>query len=155
MRTMTKARRFGVTTSLAALTAVGLIGSVAGPAQASSPEVGMTRSSALSVAVATYYCDDTGTYSGAWVPIRRSPLTVDCILNQGAISRGVRQLQTSLNKCYSAGLVVDSNFGPATKAALISVQKKVGAVPDGVYGPQTRKLMRHEPTSGSTCVRVP
>ncbi|WP_137993623.1 peptidoglycan-binding domain-containing protein [Streptomyces vilmorinianum] len=64
-------------------------------------------------------------------------------------------LQETLNMCYGEKLVVDRDFGPATRAALIRAQPKAGTPADGEYGPNTRKAIKHKPVSGSTCVRVP
>lgn len=107
-------------------------------------------------AAATPTCDWVASYSGAWVPYYRGTATVTCNLVQGTYGEAVRQLQTTLNKCYKAGLVVDKSFGPATRSALIRAQQAAGTPADGEYGPNTRKAIRHEPLNGSTnCVRVP
>lgn len=64
----------------------------------------------------------------------------------------VGTLQEHLNACYWSGstvrghastfttkLVVDSVFGPLTKAALLSAQETVSGIEhDGIYGPHTR-----------------
>lgn len=50
----------------------------------------------------------------------------------------VKEVQTWLNKSYSAGLVVDGIYGANTKAALVKVlQKAVKVSADGIYGPNT------------------
>lgn len=65
----------------------------------------------------------------------------DCQLRQGNTGDGVRWLQENLNHCYSAGLAVDSNFGPRTRSALVSAQRRAGTAADGVYGPNTRRAL--------------
>ncbi|GAB2821614.1 peptidoglycan-binding protein [Streptomyces sp. NPDC005774] len=105
---------------------------------------------------ATPTCDSAGTYAGAWVPIYRATPSATCNMVRGNNSVGVRQLQTTLNKCYKAGLIEDGDFGTATRNALINAQRAAGTPADGEYGPNTRKAIRHEPVNGSTnCVRVP
>jgi peptidoglycan hydrolase-like protein with peptidoglycan-binding domain len=60
-----------------------------------------------------------------------------CSLKYGDSGNGVSALQRTLNKCHSAGLVVDGKFGAATQTAVIASQKAIGVDPDGVYGPAT------------------
>lgn len=74
-----------------------------------------------------------------------------CTLRSGNISEGVRTLQNSLNLCHGKSLVVDGNFGPATRAALIQVQTAIGATADGIYGPQTYTKMRHKNSINYSC----
>jgi peptidoglycan hydrolase-like protein with peptidoglycan-binding domain len=76
----------------------------------------------------------------------------DCLLGVGNVSPAVGDLQTALNFCYGAGLSVDNNFGPLTKAALQRAQRSVAVPADGVYGPQTGTFI-HWP-DGSLCVPV-
>lgn len=68
--------------------------------------------------------------------------STDCTMGQGALSQAVQILQLTLNACYGAGLQVDWEFGPLTKAALRAAQSAEGASADGVYGPQTRNALR-------------
>ncbi|REG01113.1 putative peptidoglycan binding protein [Asanoa ferruginea] len=65
----------------------------------------------------------------------------DCQLRQGNTGDGVRWLQENLNRCYTAGLTVDSQFGPRTRSALVSAQRRAGTAADGIYGPNTRRAM--------------
>ncbi|TVQ54140.1 MAG: DUF3380 domain-containing protein [Rhodobacteraceae bacterium] len=58
------------------------------------------------------------------------PLTV------GARGGEVRRLQTALNAA-GARLVVDGDFGPATRAAVLAFQTDQGLVRDGIAGPAT------------------
>lgn len=70
---------------------------------------------------------------------------------------GVEVLQRALNKCYSAGLVVDGAFGDKTEAALRRAQSAAGVKIDGEYGPATRDNMKwptyNDNTGRVTCQR--
>jgi hypothetical protein len=77
-------------------------------------------------AAATPTCDWVASYAGAWVPENRAANTVICNMVEGDVSAGVRQLQHDMNLCYGEHLVEDSDFGPATHAALIRTQQKAG-----------------------------
>lgn len=57
---------------------------------------------------------------------------------QGAYSEAVFRLQVALKYCYGANIATDSHFGPATKSALISAQKRENIAADGIYGTETR-----------------
>lgn len=58
-------------------------------------------------------------------------------LKEGCTGRAVAKLQARLKKVgFSPGLV-DGDFGPATKAALIGFQKSAGLLADGIAGPRT------------------
>ncbi|MFD8261600.1 peptidoglycan-binding protein [Streptomyces griseoluteus] len=104
---------------------------------------------------ATPTCNNWKLYSNAWVPYYTGTDTVNCNMVQGTNSSGVWQLQRTLNICYGENLATDWDFGPGTKAALIRAQKKAGTTADGEYGPNTRKAIKHEPSGGGACVRVP
>ncbi|MEU6633286.1 peptidoglycan-binding domain-containing protein [Streptomyces parvus] len=60
----------------------------------------------------------------------------------------MRTLQQSLRECYQRNISVDGAFGPATREALLQVQRRVGAATDGVYGPETRSKMKWLTASG-------
>jgi len=64
----------------------------------------------------------------------------------GKIPNGeIRFLQQLLNQNEGAGIEEDGNFGPATQAAVIAFQKKVGGLKaQGVVGPDTVAVMRAE-----------
>ncbi|MGW8987105.1 peptidoglycan-binding domain-containing protein [Streptomyces parvus] len=78
------------------------------------------------------------TSSGSW----------SCVLSSGNQGSGVRTLQQSLRECYQRNISVDAAFGPATREALLQVQRRVGAATDGVYGPETRRKMKWLTASG-------
>lgn len=58
---------------------------------------------------------------------------------EGHSGEHVERLQAFLNKLgvVAAGLVVDGDFGPATKAAVQAFQRKAGIDADGIVGPIT------------------
>lgn len=58
------------------------------------------------------------------------------VYKYGSTGAGVRDLQISLNKLGS-GLVVDGNFGPATRRAVSDFQSDNGLTVDGIAGPAT------------------
>lgn len=58
-------------------------------------------------------------------------------LNEGCTGRAVAKLQARLKKVGFNPGVVDGDFGPATKAALIGFQKSAGLLADGIAGPRT------------------
>jgi len=62
----------------------------------------------------------------------------------GKVPNGeIRFLQQLLNQNEGAGIEEDGNFGPATQAAVIAFQKKVGGLKaQGVVGPDTVAVMR-------------
>ncbi len=49
--------------------------------------------------------------------IGANTFSFNCQLNRGNNSTAVRALQTTLNRCYSAGLTVDGDFGGNTEEA--------------------------------------
>lgn len=56
----------------------------------------------------------------------------------------VKEVQTWLNNSYNAKLVVDGEYGPKTKAALVKVlQKALGVYVDGSYGNQTNNAVKN------------
>lgn len=57
----------------------------------------------------------------------------------------IRQIQSTMNSRYNAGLIVDGVFGPATKRALIkglqtelNTRYHAGLAVDGIWGPKTK-----------------
>jgi hypothetical protein len=101
-------------------------------------------------------CNWVASFAGAWVPFFNSGSgTVDCNMVKGDHSAGVQKLQHSMNLCYGEHLAEDSDFGQATKDALIRTQRTAHTPADGEYGPNTRKAMLHERVGGGPCIRVP
>lgn len=80
--------------------------------------------------------------------------TSDCWLDRGMSNTAVRALQKNLNSCYGYSLATDGVFGALTESALISVQRKVGVVADGDYGPKTRDAMVWAKYSLETGARI-
>lgn len=62
----------------------------------------------------------------------------NCELGLGNDSGAVGTLQSALNRCHGAGLVVDNDYGPKTMAAVENAQRAARITVDGIYGPQTR-----------------
>lgn len=61
-------------------------------------------------------------------------------IQQGSKGQHVRDLQAHLKAVYPAyagHLVVDGDFGPRTKAAVMEFQRRSGLVADGIVGPLT------------------
>ena len=64
--------------------------------------------------------------------------TVDIVQETSTYSTGAcKSLQTLLNAKFGAGLDVDGEFGPLTKAALTAAQDKMGVDADGNAGKDT------------------
>ncbi|MFE4172138.1 peptidoglycan-binding protein [Streptomyces sp. NPDC056909] len=102
---------------------------------------------AAAVAAATPQCVkaidrlDDGPGGANWMPAASNNSTI-CYLSQGSVSQAVWALQRALKICYGQNIVVDSDFGPNTKAALVNVQRSLRISADGVYGVQTRTAMK-------------
>ena len=64
-------------------------------------------------------------------------LAIKGTLQQGSSDVQVGNLQKTLNEVAQAGLVVDNNFGPKTKQAVMAFQQANGLVADGIVGPKT------------------
>ncbi|MFF0391030.1 peptidoglycan-binding protein [Kitasatospora sp. NPDC004615] len=119
--------------------AVGLLGIGTGTAQA-----------------ATASCTTSMLDMGVIVPATSSYST-DCLLGQGNQSEAVQVLQGALNVCYGQNISSDGVFGPATKSALIAVQRQIGVSADGTYGPNTRdhmKFIKGSINTGDSVCRV-
>ncbi|MCI0689063.1 MAG: penicillin-insensitive murein endopeptidase, partial [Sporichthyaceae bacterium] len=79
-------------------------------------------------------------------------------VQQGSSGPAVRALQVELNKKRRLALVVDGQFGPATRSAVVSFQGHAGIAADGVVGPTTwRNLVWHYayPSLASLCDQDP
>lgn len=112
---------------------------------------------------ATPRCNDSGMWSdlreppqtdlympGYW-PSDWNKATWKCLMSYGDSGNDVREMQRGLNLCYGSSsgvnlgvkVVVDGQFGPATKSALIKAQKYHKLTADGIYGPQTAAATWH------------
>jgi len=66
-------------------------------------------------------------------------------LKRGSRGVAVRALQEIINKAVGAPAVkVDSDFGPATEAAVKAAQQRLELVVDGIAGPQTQTALKRE-----------
>lgn len=69
--------------------------------------------------------------AGSWNPT----------LQYGSAGASVAELQRDLNRIFpgydATPLVVDGDFGPATRAAIIEFQRRAGLAADGIVGPLT------------------
>lgn len=117
---------------------------------------------ASSAHAVTPTCSTFKTHDGAFVPAA-SGGSVNCNMVRGNVSDGVARLQDTLNDCYPAELRragvfplwIDRDFGGDTRTALIAVQRAVGVRADGVYGPNTRRAMKHQDVNfADPCKRV-
>src|SRR3954447_14040419 len=54
----------------------------------------------------------------------------------------VRWVQSTLNRAIGAGLAVDGVFGPPTRAAVMTFQRREGLVADGIVGPITTSALQ-------------
>lgn len=73
----------------------------------------------------------------------KKPVVALPTLRQGNMGTDVRNLQADLNFLFSANLVLDGHFGPATRRALLKFQSATGLVADGIYGPHSYRTMRN------------
>lgn len=102
----------------------------AAPANSATPHCGYSKLMYIQMA--------TGNYVARIETISKSNDSWHCQLSYGDRGEGVRTLQWTLNKCYNAGLTIDQIFGPKTREALMSAQRKAEVNDDGIYGPNTR-----------------
>jgi peptidoglycan hydrolase-like protein with peptidoglycan-binding domain len=112
-----------VRTAMTALAGVGAV--VAGTLVPAAP-----------AAAASPQCTSIGSWNLLYVPAAANGSPY-CVMGQGAISTAVTTLQITMIACHGQSLAADGEFGPQTRAALIRVQRAVGAAADGVYGPET------------------
>ncbi len=61
----------------------------------------------------------------------------DANVRRGDCGPGVEQIQELLSGRWGASIAVDGDFGRATEAAVISFQREMGLVADGIVGEQT------------------
>lgn len=79
---------------------------------------------------------------------------LDCRLRLGDRGDGVKQLQSTLVECYNESLARDGDFGSRTEAALKRAQASAHTTADGIYGPDTRRAIKHPYLGDSPCGRV-
>lgn len=65
------------------------------------------------------------------------------LLKFGSAGAGVRTLQSNLRK-LGFFLVVDGDFGPATRRMLKAFQREHRLRPDGIFGPKTLEVMQRQ-----------
>ena len=80
-------------------------------------------------------------FSRRW---RNQPPISDPVLQQGSSGTAVVNLQNLLNK-FNAGLTVDGDFGPTTRAAVVAFQAKNNLTADGIVGNKTWMVLRFIP----------
>jgi Putative peptidoglycan binding domain len=96
----------------------------------------------------TYY----ETYSRDWVEhvptTRYQSGNHSCQLKQGDKNDAVKVLQRALRWCWGSSLTVDGEYGPATKAQVVALQKNknadfnAGLEVDGEFGPATSQWLQ-------------
>ena len=74
-------------------------------------------------------------------PVKK-PAVAKPVLRQGSRGTQVDLLQQDLNFTVGAKLIVDGQFGPLTRQALVKFQRDNGLVQDGIYGPLSYNAMR-------------
>ena len=74
-------------------------------------------------------------------PVKK-PAVAKPVLRQGSIGTQVDLLQQDLNFTIGAKLIVDGQFGPLTRQAVVKFQRDNKLVQDGIYGPLTYNAMR-------------
>jgi Putative peptidoglycan binding domain len=137
-------RRFISAAAAALVVAAGFTGLVLAAAPAASAAVSCTGYSTFKGAGGNFMLIPTvGNATG----------NDNCQLGVGNDSQAVSILQSSLNHCYGAGLTVDGDYGPLTKAAVEHAQSVVGVTVDGIYGPVTRNHIKWYDFSGG-CAKL-
>ena len=74
-------------------------------------------------------------------PVKK-PAVAKPVLRQGSRGTQVDLLQQDLNFAIGAKLIVDGQFGPLTRQALVKFQRDNKLVQDGIYGPLSYNAMR-------------
>ena len=62
-------------------------------------------------------------------------------LKEGSSGPQVKRLQRRLKKLHFNPGLIDGDFGPATRAAVIAFQKSEGLLADGIVGPRTQAAL--------------
>ncbi len=83
--------------------------------------------------------------------LNENPKCPDNNLRWGCVGKNVETLQNYININKFASLKVDGEFGDATKAGVMTMQKIIGAYVDGKVGDETRaKMAAYKPTTTPT-----
>ena len=129
------------------ITALGSVVGISRPAEAALPTCNATK-----------LVNGRSHPTQVWVNIYGPTGSTDCILRQGNYNNAaVLNLQNTLVSIYDYNLVLDGDFGPATKAALYNLQGQLHddngrhIRQDGVYGPQTRDALCWYSTAAPAC----
>jgi len=80
--------------------------------------------------------------------LRNGSINQNCILGVGNAGVAVSRLQIALDQCNGFALSVDGIYGPQTRSAVSTVQRRNHISVDGIYGPNTLSVM-HWPQAGS------
>lgn len=94
------------------------------------------------------YHNVSGSSMTASLPSEGGALSKICLSRRGDAGSGVSALQRAIKACYGLTIQVDGQFGSGTRSALMNVQRRIGAYPDGIYGPETMNRM-YFPVNGS------
>lgn len=78
-----------------------------------------------------------------------------CEVDEDSDTEAVTVLQDALARCNGQTVAVDGELGPATRAAVTSVQAQHGLATDGAYGPATMRVMEWPTADGATCAPAP
>ena len=70
------------------------------------------------------------------------------VLKPGATGAEVKTLQRALARAGHSPGSIDGDYGPTTEQAVAALQRSAGITADGIYGPETRKALLRELTSG-------
>jgi hypothetical protein len=112
-------------------------------------------------AAADGYCTtSTGVNRGDYgtqVPTTSGGST-SCVMSRGSSGQGVAALQLALSICYGMDTGgTDGIYGAKTEAAVRSLQSATGLTADGVYGPNTSKVVEwrwYRYPIGAKCERL-
>lgn len=91
----------------------------------------------------------------ATLPVYQGSLPF-CLLGVGNRGKAVEVLQAALVRCNHGNLGssgIDGIYGPITRDNVRNIQAINGINPDGIYGPQTLRILTWPATTG-TCVRL-
>lgn len=134
---------------LAASFSVGLgLASLVGIAEASSASAGPYGYYECVKAGNNHFLDSQSEFYTWWgIPYDNVDMgSPECRLAYGDKSEAVTVLQRHLSACNGVSLSIDGVFGPATRDAVIRVQRAGRVTADGIYGPQTASVVKWKMT---------